>query len=704
MSGARTNRACAAMLLGASLFAFCPDARADASCEDLLPGRVAAGAATRLINADDLVRLRDIGRPEGSAFSAPTPLGASPDGQEVAFILRRADPESNSYCLGLVVVSREGMVRLLDQGGELATASLDGEGGRMPTGVPEVWAPRWSPDGGQIAFLRRDSGVTQLWIVPTAGGKARPITHGKVDIEAFAWSADGGSLLVAMRPAILADRARVDAEGLGGWLYDRRVAPNIGPRPRPPVGLAVEVRLIDIATGAERATTQAEAEQLAESRKLAPFAQGNDGQRAWLAPESAAPLSPERIHVRDRAGRDISCPSPLCLGDVQGLWWDAQGHLYFLRREGWAKEDMVLYAWTSDDSAPRPVLRTRDVLLGCVQGGAALYCLRENATTPRYLARIALADGSAESLFVPNPEFAHIRLGSVERLRWRNDRGLAAWGDLVLPPDARPGQKFPLVVVQYHSDGFLRGGTGDEYPIQLFAAHGMAVLSLERPAFVATGQPGLRTMEDFNRAMQAGWAERWSLLSSLMTGIDAVKARGIVDPDRIGITGLSDGSSTVRFALINRPIFAAASISNCCFDANMVMMQAGIAFADKQRAYGLPPLTRPDPDLWRPYSVAMNAGKLNRPLLMQLSDDEYIHSLEGFTALREYGQPVEMHVFPGEHHIKWQPAHRRAAYLRNLDWFAYWLQGARDPDPAKQDQYARWDAMRSHEAAPRNAP
>ncbi|ATI80764.1 PD40 domain-containing protein [Sphingobium yanoikuyae] len=175
------------------------------------------------------MRLRDIGRPEGSAFSAPTPLGASPDGQKVAFILRRADPGSNSYCLGLVVVSRDGAVRLLDQGGELATASLDGEGGRMPTGVPEVWAPRWSPDGGQIAFLRRDSGITQLWIVSANGGKARAITHGKVDIETFAWSVDGRSLLVASRPAILADRARVDAEGLGGWLYDRREVPTVPP-------------------------------------------------------------------------------------------------------------------------------------------------------------------------------------------------------------------------------------------------------------------------------------------------------------------------------------------------------------------------------------------------------------------------------------------------------------------------------------------
>ena len=40
MSAGRTMRAGAAMLLGASLFALCPDARADESCEDLLPGRV----------------------------------------------------------------------------------------------------------------------------------------------------------------------------------------------------------------------------------------------------------------------------------------------------------------------------------------------------------------------------------------------------------------------------------------------------------------------------------------------------------------------------------------------------------------------------------------------------------------------------------------------------------------------------------------
>jgi len=57
------------------------------------------------------------------------------------------------------------------------------------------------------------------------------------------------------------------------------------------------------------------------------------------------------------------------------------------------------------------------------------------------------------------------------------------------------------------------------------------------------------------------------------------------------------------------------------------------------------------------------------PLLMQAPDDEYQAGLESFTALREAGKPVDLFVFPDEHHVKWQPAHRLAVYRRNLAWF-----------------------------------
>src|SRR3546814_3108759 len=83
------------------------------------------------------------------------------------------------------------------------------------------------------------------------------------------------------------------------------------------------------------------------------------------------------------------------------------------------------------------------------------------------------------------------------------------------------------------------------------------------------------------------------------------------------------------------------------------------------------------------------------PLLMQLADSEAMLALETFTALREHGQPVEMYVFPGELHNKWQPAHRLAVYTRNIDWFDFWLRGYVDPDPSKSEQYERWRALRA---------
>src|SRR3546814_6557802 len=48
--------------------------------------------------------------------------------------------------------------------------------------------------------------------------------------ENFAWAADGRGFLVAGRPAIAAEKARIDAEGRQGWLYDGRIAPFVSIR------------------------------------------------------------------------------------------------------------------------------------------------------------------------------------------------------------------------------------------------------------------------------------------------------------------------------------------------------------------------------------------------------------------------------------------------------------------------------------------
>src|SRR3546814_16462984 len=63
--------------------------------------------------------------------------------------------------------------------------------------------------------------------------------------------------------------------------------------------------------------------------------------------------------------------------------------------------------------------------------------------------------------------------------------GTETFGDLVYPVNYDRRKKYPLIVVQYISRGFLRGGVGDEFPIQVFANRGYAVLSIQRPKLTA---------------------------------------------------------------------------------------------------------------------------------------------------------------------------------------------------------------------------
>src|SRR3546814_2109670 len=54
-----------------------------AACDDLLPPVAPASETKRPVTADDILRLREIGQPDGSSFRQPSPLAVSPDGREV---------------------------------------------------------------------------------------------------------------------------------------------------------------------------------------------------------------------------------------------------------------------------------------------------------------------------------------------------------------------------------------------------------------------------------------------------------------------------------------------------------------------------------------------------------------------------------------------------------------------------------------------
>jgi dienelactone hydrolase len=285
-------------------------------------------------------------------------------------------------------------------------------------------------------------------------------------------------------------------------------------------------------------------------------------------------------------------------------------------------------------------------------------------------------------------------LGRVERLHWRNARGVPWYGDLIYPVGYQRGTRYPMVVVQYRTRGFLRGGTGDEVPIQTLADQGFLVLSVDNLTYEdIVGRQ--KTAEERTAAFNRDFAGRKHILSAIESAIEILADRNLVAKDRIGITGLSDGCTTAKFAAINSDKFAAGSVSGCGLEPDQDAV-LGPMIAQTYHDSGWPRLIDNAAGIWSQIAFVPQPQRVRFPLLFQAAENEYLAMVGSHTALRQSGMPSDLFVFPDEDHIKSQPAHRLAVYRRNLDWFGFWLKDEIPSDPTRRTEVERWQEMRKY--------
>lgn len=666
-------------------------------CAKILPPASLPKGSKALL-PEDLVRLRDIGavEPQNSADPAFT---LSQDGHRAVFQLRQGDPTSNRYCLAMAVLdlTRHSPPRIIDEGGEVILEAYDMYGiADQPLGLPRVITPRWSGDGTWVAYLKRNDGITQVWRANIDGSGSTPLTHANIDVVDFVIGRDGSSVIYATRPDIQVQERQNAREGLRGWHYDDRFVPWISKAPVPLALKQREILVLDVLSGKSRRATTDEIATVNSSERLRfaePTQAGDTSGLDISAVDVFGRTKRGALRARLANGSTASCDWTSCEGAQHPWWMPGHEHVRFFRKEGWGDASIAIYDWDLKSGSLRRLYLTDELLGSCAPQGTNLICLAYASLVPGHLVRLDPASGKRQLLFDLNPEFAHLALGKTIRLHWRNAFGVEAVGDLVYPVKYRPGHRYPMVVVQYDSRGFLRGGTDDEYPIQAFANRGYAVLSFKRPQIFAQSR-GAKTFDEIGKMDLTDFADRRSVESSLEGGVRLAIERGVADPERIGITGLSDGATTVQWALIHSSLFSAAAVSSLYYDPSLAAF-AGSKLASHFLREGWPNVLEFKDPLWKQATLFANARRIRTPILVSSSDYEMLGAVMPYAALREAGVPIDMFVFPGEFHARWQPAHKLANDTRSIDWFDYWLRGIRSIDPERQAELKEWDHLKS---------
>lgn len=657
----------------------------------------------RPVTERDLVELTDISTPEAAEGNE---LVISPNGRYVAIHTRRALVDDNRIVTRWLAIALDGSRNVVDAG--------DGGAPILINGIAQFPVPQWSEDSKWI-FFRADHGDgLQLWRSRLEDGFQEQLTDVTGGILDFCLSA--GAILYSVDSSRSAVNEARRAEALRGFLYDDRFSSEGGTTQPIRISqdeLSVEWRTYDfrsrqsrLATEREHLASKCRHNQMESEQSGRTWLRQVEGLSAWLEPGHSAMgygMKPALTVVASYDAdsvRQKRCMDSRCSGYFTGLWIDNQRDILFLRwANGLNYGPLSLYRWQPKSGRVTEVLRTSDLLQGCARHDARLVCTRQTLTHPTTVAVVDLFSGQSEDIFDPNQLWGTLDLGTVTEHTWQDANGTQGYGHLILPTHYDNTKRYPLIVVQYRSRGFLRGGVGDEYPIQVFASRGFAVLSFNRPDDWASFESSA-TVDELQAKLYNGQSDRRRVLSVLLAGIDRFQELGVVDPARIGITGLSDGGLTGAFALIHAASrFAAASLS--WVHTNPVgFYLSGPLFQRNYTRWGVPSPIDPDGgDFWQNMSLAHNAEVVRAPLLIQASDEEFLPETMTFAELRRSRKAVELYAFPDEHHIKSQPMHRFSIYRRNLQWFQFWLQGVEVEDPLDPQQYTRWRQLRAEHMA-----
>jgi dipeptidyl aminopeptidase/acylaminoacyl peptidase len=675
------------------------------------------------------------------SLSRPS-LGAtalSPDGKKIAYRRRETDWKNNEFVWQLWLLDRTtGKSFELTRGRKSVESARWSPDGRYVAFITERAPNALEPPPSDAEAGKEDKkpedkkpAKTQIWMLPVEGGEAWQASKAETDVEDFKWSNDGHWIVFrAQAPESKADKARKERYSdfvvVGKdytqnqlWRLDAEAvrkaespvaAVELTPDPK------LDIKDFAIAPDAKHIAFTAspdpllahlggediyllEADSKAPPKKIVALEGPDthpifspDGAELMFSTALGQPnffYANEHLAVVELAAVEAKCATSAKEvrdltaafdGNPEPIDWVA-GSIYFSA----ARNGVGLYR-LDPKSAKTERLGPNDLTFDGVsfsKDGAAVAWDGADATHLSELYVSPTASFAPEKLTDETALTRDYTLGSVETVTWKSQDGTTIEGVLHKPKDFDPHRKYPLLV-KIHG-----GPTGISlplywppdyaYPVQSFLAKGALVL-----------EPNYRGSEGFGAKFRAlnvrnlGVGDMWDVMS----GVDALIAKGIVDPRRLASMGWSQGGYISAFLTTHTDRFKAISVGAGISDWSTYYVSTDITQFTPQYLKATP---WDDPGIYAKTSPITTIKQARTPTLIQHgSNDQRVPLADGYElyrGLQDEHVDSRLITYQGFGHGINKPKSALALLKANLDWFDHYLWN--EPIPKDSALYGR---------------
>lgn len=355
----------------------------------------------------------------------------------------------------------------------------------------------------------------------------------------------------------------------------------------------------------------------------------------------------------------------------------------------WTPDGKGVYFTAEDHGA-------RNVYLASLDGGVRAVTTGDHQLTLASLARSGAAVGMLATAHRPadvaaytlgrsapaRPErithvnddlLARVRLGEVERIRYRSSGGAEIDGWLVKPPGFDAHRRYPLIL-EIHGGPHGAYNGAFNFGFQNFAANGFLVLYTNPRGSTGYGSA-------FGNAIMNAYPS--VDYEDLMAGVDTILGRGYADPARMYVGGCSGGGVLSSWVIGHTTRFAAAAVR--CPVINWISMAGQTDIPLFTYNFFEKPFWE-DPRRWLEQSPLMYVGRVTTPTLVMTGELDrrtpIAQSEEYYAALKVRGVPSTLLRFEGEFHgTSSKPSNFMRTQLYMMSWYNRWP-AARSAAPA----------------------